>query len=671
MPARILTLLLLALCAWPVQARTATARIDQVRVAGIELDTVTVRLDWPAGNARGELSIEARTIAAPALGPEYQQVRWQCDLAPAGDDGWTCAGLLRGRDGVRMQLAVDLSPARTEAVLARGQARLRMRRSAVAPDATALELARVPVLWAQALLARAWGQGRLGEGTADGTITVHTPPRQALRVEGELEVEALALESEDARVAAAGLDGRIAFGYTQPGNAGARLVVDGVLRDGEILVGNTYVALAATPARYALEAHRSSDGGWSLPRMAWRDGDALQLDASAQLDADGGVGRLALQARSAALDALAERYLSGWLGLAGLSGLALDGAAEVDARVEGGVVQALDARLEDVALIDPRDRLRIDGLAGELRHRASGTADGALSWRSGALYGLRFGAIRLPLASQDGILRLREPAALPMLGGELRLQDFELRAGDAAAGMRLAFGLELDALDVGQLTGALGWPSFRGTLSGRIPSARYADERLDFDGGLSMEVFGGRVEVGALSMERPFGVAPTLSADLSLSGLDLLDITGVFDVGSITGRLHGRVAGLRLVDWSATAFDAWLHTEPAPGVRQRISQRAVQDISSVGDASFVSSLQGQLIGLFDDFGYRRIGIGCRLANEVCRMAGLHSAGDGFTIVQGAGVPKLQVIGFNRNVDWPTLVERLAAVAAGDVAPMVE
>src|SRR5690606_32240818 len=147
--------------------------------------------------------------------------------------------------------------------------------------------------------------------------------------------------------------------------------------------------------------------------------------------------------------------------------------------------------------------------------------------------------------------------------------------GDAASGMQLGFGLELDALDVGQLAQALGWPAFRGTLDGRIPHARYADERLEFEGGLSMQVFGGRVDVGALSMERPFGVAPTLSADLSLHDLDLLGITGAFDFGSITGRLHGRIGGLRLVDWTATAFDAWLHTEPAPGVRQRISQRAV------------------------------------------------------------------------------------------------
>jgi hypothetical protein len=118
----------------------------------------------------------------------------------------------------------------------------------------------------------------------------------------------------------------------------------------------------------------------------------------------------------------------------------------------------------------------------------------------------------------------------------------------------------------------------------------------------------------------------------------------------------------------------------------------VQDISSVGDASFVASLQGRLIALFDDFGYRRIGISCRLANEVCMMDGLHAAGPapdpaaaaaagatpdtarsspGFTIVEGSGLPRLTVVGFNRRVDWPTLLERLTAAGKGEVSPVVQ
>jgi hypothetical protein len=248
--------------------------------------------------------------------------------------------------------------------------------------------------------------------------------------------------------------------------------------------------------------------------------------------------------------------------------------------------------------------------------------------------------------------------------------------------MRLEFGLALDNLDIGAIASALHLPEFTGELSGSIPSARYEDGRLVFDGGLAMQLFGGTVQVSQLALERPFGVAPTLSADLVLDDIDLQSLTGVFDFGSIGGKLDGRIAGLRLVDWRPTAFDAEVHTDAAAadraGVRQRISQRAVQNISSVGDASFAGSLQGRLLAIFDDFGYRRIGISCELRNTVCLMGGLAPApaaspgsGPGFTIVQGAGLPNLSVVGYNRLVDWPVLLERLAAVGKGDVKPVVQ
>src|SRR5690606_36466047 len=272
-------------------------------------------------------------------------------------------------------------------------------------------------------------------------------------------------------------------------------------------------------------------------------------------------------------------------------------------------------------------------------------------------YGLEFGAARLPFASADGVLRVRDAVQVPLMGGTLGLRDVTIRPPQGEAGTDIRFGLRLDDIDFGKVSLALGLPAFQGRLSGDIPLAHYAGDRIDFDGGLSLGIFDGRGAISSLALERPFGTAPSLSADIAMDDLDLLRLIEVLGFGSITGRLDGRIEGLRLVDWTPVAFDARFITDAAPGVRQRISQRAVQNISSVGDASFITSLQGQLIGLFSDFGYRRIGIGCRLENQVCAMSGLHSAGNAFTIVEGKGIPRLDVVGYNRAVNWPTLMER--------------
>ena len=675
MPRPILRLLCLLLpsallAAAPLQARTLDARIARVTTAVATLHDVQVRLDWPAGAARGELVLRAARVEAADLGYRFRDLAWRCPLARDGRAGWRCDGELRAGGGRPMRLAVDLASATTDAVLSQDAARFALARSAATPDLTTLELTKVPLVWAQALAAQAWPEGRLRAGSLDGRLAVHAPASGPLRVDGRLALAGGAVETPDASIAAENLGGWFDIDYRKP--AGATLVgMAGELRGGELLYGNTYVALPSSPVSIAIDAIRRDGAGWDIPDFAWEDGRVLAARGSARFDRENALQDLEVALRSQDLSPLGARYLSGWLGLAGLTGLELHGAMDVDLGVAAGALGAFHARLHDVAVRAPDDRFRFTGLDGDLRFASTGSVESSLRWRGGAIGDIAFGAGVVPLRSGDGALRLRDDVAIPMLDGQVRIQGLVLRPPSRGRGLELQAGLTLERLQLAALAQALGGPAFRGTISGRIPMARYAGNRLDFDGGLAMQVFDGTVQVSALSMERPFGVAPTLSADLDLVDLDLLAITEVFDFGHITGRLHGRIHGLRLVDWSATAFDAELRTEPRRGLRQRISQRAVQNISSVGDASFANSLQGRLIALFDDFGYRRIGISCRLVNTVCTMGGLRSAGDGFTIVEGSGLPRLDVVGYNRRVDWPTLVERLAAVTAGEVKPVFD
>ncbi len=666
--------------------RVAQARIARITTAVATLHDVRVRLAWVPGADQGELSLQAGRVEAPDLGYRYRDLRWQCPLQRGDNGTWRCDGPLRSGDGEPLRLAVALDDASTDASLSRGRAALRLQRRAATPDDTRIDLARVPLAWARALLAQAWPEAKLQGGTLDGGLKVHAPTAQPLQVAGTLAVSGAGFDTPDASIAAQGLGGRFAIDYRTTPEL-STLALDGNLQGGEFLAGNAYVSLPATPVQLRLQGRKAGEGGWEFPAFAWRDGDALVADGSAAFDADADLRALDVRLHSNDIAPLRDRYLSGWLGLASLSDLEMRGALDLQLRIADGRLQQAGADLHDITLADGKGRFRFEGLEGAPRFSSGEPVQSTLRWRGGQLYGLDFAAATVPLRSGNGELRLREAVEVQALGGSLRFEDLVLRPPAAGEGMRMRFGLALDRLDIGRLAQSLGWPAFRGQLSGRIPTARYQDERLDFDGGLTMQVFGGTVQVSALSLERPFGVAPSLSADLALDDIDMLALTGVFDFGSISGKLDGRIGGLRLVDWGATAFDAELHTDLDAArrerVRQRISQRAVQNISSVGDASFVGSLQGRLIGLFDDFGYRRIGISCRLANEVCEMGGLHAAPaagpgpdnarsePGFTIVEGAGLPRLTVVGYNRLVDWPTLLERLAAASKGEVKPVVQ
>mgnify|MGYP006972342504 FL=1 len=675
----LLPVLLGLAAAMPAEARSLHARIARITTAVATLEGVDARLDWPADADAGDLVISAQKADAPDLGYHVRNIAWSCRLQRAPDAGWACAGDVRG-NGKPLRLALRFDDKATVAELAQGASRIGLHRDAATPDLARLDFAKVPLAWAQALLSQAWPDGKLKAGTLDGRLDIAAPKDHPLRVAGTLAVAGAALETPDGAIAADKLAGDVRIDYRKTPALGL-LALDAKLHGGEFLAGNTYLALPATPVTLSLDGMQRAGQGWELPRIAWRDGEVLAADGSAAFATDASLRALDLRLRSTDMGPLRDRYLSGWLGVFGLGNVELSGASDLRLVVRDGRLQAVDANLHDVDLREPDDRFGFRGLDGDVRFSDGAAVQSALRWRSSRIYGLDFGASTLPFDSRDGELVFREPVVVPAMGGSMTFEHMTLRPpssndsmGDA--GMDIRFALALDGIDFGLVSKALGLPAFQGRLGGRIPSAHYANERLDFDGGLAMKLFDGDVRFSALSMERPFGVAPSLSADIDFSGLDLLRLTEVLDFGSITGRLDGHVHDLRLVDWTPVAFDAEMHSVRRPGVKQRISQRAVQNISSVGDASFVSSLQGRLIGLFDDFGYANLGISCRLANEVCAMGGLgdslsSQAGNSFTIVAGAGLPRLDVVGYNRSVDWPTLVERLEAVGKGDVKPVVE
>ena len=167
----------------------------------------------------------------------------------------------------------------------------------------------------------------------------------------------------------------------------------------------------------------------------------------------------------------------------------------------------------------------------------------------------------------------------------------------------------------------------------------------------------------------PAGVLPRLRADLAVRGIDLEVLTRALSFGSIEGRLDGDVKGLVLENWQPVAFDAVLRTPENDGSRHRISQRAVDNLASLGGANAV--LSSTFLRIFKEFSYHSLGLSCRLQAGVCTMGGVERAERGYYIVRGGGMPpRVDVIGFNPRVDWATLLERLRPVAASK-GPVVQ
>jgi len=209
----------------------------------------------------------------------------------------------------------------------------------------------------------------------------------------------------------------------------------------------------------------------------------------------------------------------------------------------------------------------------------------------------------------------------------------------------------------------LDWPPFSGKVSGEIPGVSLDDDVLSVDGEIRLDVFDGRISLQNLSLERAFGVLPGLAADMQITNLDLEQLTQTFSFGRIAGRLDGHVNELRMLDWKPVAFDAWLGTPSGQGGSRDISRQAVNRLTTLGGGSATTALTSPVMRLFNSFSYKRLGLGCRLQNNTCQLRGLSEDEASVLLLEGAGVPKITIRAYNRNIDWPQMVSNLLAVSA--------
>jgi hypothetical protein len=337
-----------------------------------------------------------------------------------------------------------------------------------------------------------------------------------------------------------------------------------------------------------------------------------------------------------------------------------------------GVWLSLGVQIQNVAVSDSRSQLAIDGLDGKVNWNAGGhpALPSSLAWKSAELYKLPLGPALLNFQLSGADMSLTAPAEIPILGGGLEIDVLSVTGYDTES-EAAEFAARLRPIDLSQLTLALGWPSFSGNLSGTLPRLSYQGGEVVVGGKLQAEAFGGQFSIDNFRISRPFSDLPQCYADLTMTGLDLEQLTRTFAFGRITGHVDGSISSLHLFRWSPVAFQATLRSTDKDASKRRISQRAIDNISQVsgGPGALLSS---GLMSVFEDFGYDRLGLGCTLAKGVCWMSGVGPTadGDGYYIVKGRGLPRIDVVGHRKQVDWPRLVEQLKSISRTG-APVVK
>ena len=441
------------------------------------------------------------------------------------------------------------------------------------------------------------------------------------------------------------------------------------------------------PITMQMSGRYSKDGRVQIDELAYRHPDALQFDASAQLimEPQLAVQRFSVSMPEQPVMSVYERYLKPFAGAGLAAQLIMNGA--LSAQVEGawsaqGVSDVVSTlQLKGVDIGDSQGRFSMLGLGGDLNWRSEASQQAqspqpmpnageaavrlpsTVQWQSVQLRALGLGSGTLRFALGGRGVELLEPLNVDLLDGAVRIERLKGRAVGTDQ-QHVEMQLSLLPISLQRLSDRLAWLPLSGSIAGKIPKLTLTADSLQVADDVKMELFDGAVRIENLQVLRPFSALSQLHADVFVEGIDLGVLSRAFSFGQIEGRLDGSARGLVLESWQPVAFDAVFGTPQGDTSRRRISQRAVDNLASLGGAQAV--LSSTFLRFFEEFSYARLGLSCRLQRGICEMGGVAPAAKGYYIVEGGGLPpRVDVVGFNRRVDWHTLLDRLKAVTAAE------
>ena len=462
-----------------------------------------------------------------------------------------------------------------------------------------------------------------------------------------------------------------------------RMKTDLILQRGEALWGTVYVDFAKDPLD--LHAGGTREGAEEYKDLLLEGGLAgfgrLNIEGKARLA--GGIWRHQghLVVREAKLGPIFRTFLRDPLAASrrDLAGLEMGGAAEVDLSFSGSG-QAADLagtlRLRSGDLRGGAEPPLLSGLDLDLPIAYSlGAANpglprptdasrwGRLRLKKLRLAGQELGPLEMPAVLVPNHLYLGGAIDASLFGARLSLRRIQV-AEPLSPRFRINMAAQLDGLDLARVAGE----NFmlEGHLGGLLDPVSISRERMTATGELTGDLFGGRLDIRNVTVERPVSAGREIGGDVTVERIDLERLSEALGVGRITGLLSGSIEGLRIAYGQPVAFHLKMESVPVKGVTQSVSLKAVNSISLVSTGSALSGMGLSLMTkFFKEFPYEKIGFECGLKNDVFTVRGLiHEDGVEYLVKRRffAGINVINRIQDNR-IGFSDMVERAKRVTS--------
>ncbi|WP_405231727.1 hypothetical protein [Lentisalinibacter salinarum] len=663
-----------------------TLDIDEVTGAGWSADGIELRILPGDGSGDIGASLRVQRLVLPEPIGELRDVTLRCDTVAINGTDYRCergralarrspldphafslSGSYRPADGRLVLESPDLPwqglTLRVSGQLADGGWTAAVEGADLDAATLYRALATTTSLVSPSSAASAMPELEIAAGTAGFRLRARGENGDASRIDGTITLRDLSLANDSGSLAAEGLAVTLEAQVRMPESGGqldytVKLGADA----GEAYVEPAYFNLSASPLTLGSTGGLDPAGGpVRIDSFTLDHRDVLAASGAAVLrrGEEPALAQADVEITGATFPGVYTTYLQGFLTGTPLAKLETRGRVSGRVRLDDGRISALDLALDDLHADDAGRRLAIYGARGNVAWDGgpdAGPRPSRLAWDGGFVYEAGFGAGTAAFSSMPDRITLQETLRVPVLDGALVVETFAAH-GLTADEPAVEFDARLEPVSLAGITTALGWPALPGKLSGELPLLSVSEGAVTLGGSLVARVFDGTARISELRIEQPFGANRRTSGEVTLDNLDLALVTDVFTFGRITGRLDGAIRSLEMLQGRPIAFDARFYTPADDESPHRISRRALSNISEIA-GSGTAALSAGFLGLFDEFRYDSLGIRCVLEGDVCNMSGVQAAQQGYYLVKGSGLPRIDVIGHSREVNWPRLVAQI-------------
>lgn len=340
----------------------------------------------------------------------------------------------------------------------------------------------------------------------------------------------------------------------------------------------------------------------------------------------------------------------------------LQGRFQSEIQVDKSTIKQVSTSFNSFTVNDNKQRISINKAEGEINwsNNSDEVQASHISWNKLKIKAIPIESGELMFLFRQKNIKLLESVSIAVLGGYIDIKQFNWYRATTDE-PKVFFEGDIRELSLEQLSEALGWTSLSGKISGYIPGVEYENKTLRLKGELKVSVFDGVIKINKLASSGMFTDFSKFHMDMKVDNLDLHAITQKFKMGGIEGRVSGFVNNLYLENWEPVTFYAWLGTPENDDSTHSISQKAVENIASIGGGGAADIISKGFLRFFDTFGYDKLGFGCYLHHGVCQLMGVEAAEQGYYIIKGGGLPRIDVIGYNPQLDWKVLMQRLSRI----------